>query len=325
MEKYANSELDYRVTRANKEQMEWIFNKHWGNIEERQKARERHEIVFVAIDENENIIGRLMIHEKPVPPPLNGTNWWINNIHTNMEYRRNGVATAMLKETIKQAEQIGVHHLQGMAEATRHANMFWFKNGFSLQKCFKKCDDESKPENYGYYQRVMFYRINRTVKTNIVNNTEYKIIRADKEQMECIFNEYLLNETINHLLNERPNLAKYYEDKKEDFFALTAVDTEKKMVGFIIAFAEELISPLDGTEWIVPYIFVFPELRRQGIGSVLVHEMSKTAKEAQTAQLLFISIKEESVEFWDKNNLDLFFWKYLSTQNTIITAGLRIL
>ena len=316
MEKNLGTQINYKVVRANEEQIEWLFNKHWENPEARQQARERYNIIFVAIDESENIIGRLMIEEKPIPPPLNGTGWWIGHINTCTAYRRKGIATAMVNELKIHAERANIHYLWGMAEATQHASMFWFNNNFSLQKCGKKCDDKNKIEEYGNHQHIMFCRINKKPRVSTFKQKTYRIIKSDREQLDWVYNEQVINES--------PERAEFYKANRDNFFGFTAIDESEKIVGIITVLADECGSPLIGTEWVVPYIFVYPNLRRQGIGSALIDKIISAAKEAKIEQVLFLAIYEETAEFWNANNLDMFFWKHLSAQNEIISAGLRI-
>ena len=298
--------INYKAMRANAEQMEWVLNKHWENPEERQKARERFNIIFVAIDENENIIGRLIIEEKKVPPPLNGTDWWINNLFTLPEFRRQGIASAMLKETIKHAEQSNIRHLQGSASPTLQASMFWFNHNFCVSKYGQKSDD-------GNYPHMIFYRIDRNVKENQKDQNGCHIIKADKEQINYIFDEYIVN--IN---------PEYFKDKRDDIFGYAAVDENKKMIGFITSWADDLGLPLSGVQWWTR-IFVFPEMRRRGIGSVLLKEMIKFTKESNVTQLLCAYQNDEASGFWYNNNFDMFYWSAVGVNNTLITAGLRIL
>ena len=292
--------MNYEVVKANNAQMEFIFNKHWNNPEVRQKVREMIKFMFVAFDENENIIGYLSIDEKPVPPPINGTAWWICNINTYTAYRRNGIASAMVKEMIKHAEQTGIHHLEAVAQSTVEASMFWLKQNFSFRKCGKPSDD-------GNYQHIIFHRINKTEKTTPKHN----IVKADKSQVNLIIDEHLAD-------------VEFYKNKRDEMFALIAVDKDEQIIGFIAAYKDELGVPLTGTVWEVPYVYVRPELRRQRIGSALINEMAAVAESEKVKQLLFILISEDDSEFWENNNLDMFFWKHLSPQNTIITAGLKI-
>ena len=224
----------------------------------------------------------------------------------------------MLKEVINHAEQAGVCHLSGGAEATRHASMFWYKNNFSLKKFGKIFDDVNEPDTYGNFQRIMFYRINKTPKVNILKKI-YRVMKADKEQLDWIYHE--------HIIKISPGHAEYYKDKKDEFFGLAAADKTGDILGFIAAYADELGSPLDGTEWVIPYVFVRPDLRRQGIGSVLISEMAKAAEEAEITQLLFIGISEEAGEFWYKNNFDMcinYIMKMQDGKNPV-SAALRIL
>jgi Predicted P-loop ATPase fused to an acetyltransferase len=308
--------IRYRIVQADNEQMEWIFVKHWGDPIARKAAKERLNIIFVAVDENENIIGRLSIVEKPIPAPMSGIGWWIANINTYDEYRRKGIATAMVNEVKKLAESAGIHYLWGMAEPTKHASMFWYKNNFSMQKCGAKCDDENDAEKHGNYQHIMFYRTDKEKRDITIKQKPYRIDRADTAQLDWIYNEYVRNDS--------PQRAEFYEANKTDFFGYIAVDENGETAGIITALADELGSPLVGTVWAVSYIFVRPNLRRQGIGSALINEIARAARGVKIEQVLFLAIDEQASAFLYANNLDIFFWKHLSDQNRIISAGLRI-
>jgi GNAT superfamily N-acetyltransferase len=170
-------------------------------------------IMFIALAD-EDIIGYLVIEEKIITSPLHGINWWIWSIRIQPELRWQGIASALLEETIKHAEQANVIHLQGSVNPTLKANMFWFKNNFCFFRYGGKIEDTNNSEEYGNYPHMMFRRINRT--ENKQEHIDFCIMKADKEQTDSIFDEYILN--IN---------PDYFKDKRDDIFALTALDKIK--------------------------------------------------------------------------------------------------
>jgi ribosomal protein S18 acetylase RimI-like enzyme len=289
------------VVKANAEQMNLVFDKFYQN-----KGNKDISVVFVAVDDDENITGYLVIEEMTVPPPLNGTDWFIWNIFTLPELRRRGIASALLKETIKHAEQANIRHLQGSANPTLQASMFWFKHNFCFWKYGQKLDD-------GNYYHMIFYRINKTEKENVTKQENCRIIKADKEQMNWIFDEYIINDSV-----------PFFHDKRDDIFGFAAVDGDNNILGFITGYADEMYAPLDGRTWLIPCIFVKPELRRQGIGCALIKEMIKAAKEANINQLTCAVSNEEASKFWYNNNFGIFFWKHVGSVNTATIAALRI-
>ena len=300
--------INYKVGKANQEQMELVFDKFY-----KSEKRKDISVIFIAFDDSKNIIGYLVIEEKTIEPPLSGINWWIWHIYTQPELRRQGIASALLEETIKHAKQENVRHLQGSANPTLKANMFWFKNNFCFFRYGQKIDNTNNPEEYGNYSKMIFYRIDKIKKENQKEQTGYRIIKADKEQANYIFDEYILN--IN---------PEYFKDKRNDIFTFSAIDKDENIAGFIMAYADEMYAPLEGNQWLIPYIFVSPELRRQGIGSALVREIIKSAKEANITQLTAVRV-QDATEFWYNNNFDMFYWSAVGKVNTAVVAGLRLL
>jgi len=151
------------------------------------------------------------------------------------------------------AKKANIRHLQGGCTNTP-AHMFWLKHNFLFFKYGRKFDDKNILHEYGNYPHMITYRINKT-EEKIIKQEYYLITKADKEQLNWIFNEYILFESV-----------PFFHDKKESIFGLTAVDKDGNILGFITAFADELGSPLESIQWWIPYIFVQPELRHQGIG-----------------------------------------------------------
>jgi GNAT superfamily N-acetyltransferase len=211
-------------------------------------------------------------------------------------------------------EQADIRHLSGSCTNTP-AHLFWLKNNFCFQIYGQKIDNVNNPNEHGNYPHMIFYRVNK-IENNPQQQQNIKIIRADKEKIDWIFNNHFLNDSL-----------KYFHDKREDISGLTAVDKDDNILGFITSYAYELGSPLDGIQWLVPCIYVRPELRRQGIGGALINELKKAAKEANVTQLTCLNLKEDASEFWYKNNFDMCVMYISKTQDgkNPVSAALRIL
>ena len=185
-----SNQIKYTVQKADKKQKNLVFKKFYKYKEKRDAA-----IVFVAAGKRKKIMGYLIAEEKAVPPPLNGEDWFIWQIYTLPAYRRQGIASALLNETIKQAERAGVRHLQGSANPTIEAHMFWFKHNFCFQRYGNICNDADRPLECGNYYHMIFYRIDKAAKENIKGQAAFRIIRAGKEHTEKIFDEHIYNKS----------------------------------------------------------------------------------------------------------------------------------
>jgi GNAT superfamily N-acetyltransferase len=300
--------INYKFIKANREQVDMFIDTRYTHLQEKRNSV----IGFIVIDENDNIIAHLVAEEKIMPFPLGGTDWFIWNIFVLPELRRKGIATILLNETIKCAEQTNVRHLLGSCINTP-AHLFWFKHNFCFIIYGQKIDKPNNPHEHGNYPHWIFYRLNKKENGNYRQQKNYRIIRADKEQLNWIFNEHI------H--------SKFYHGKREDTFGLTAVDKDNNILGFITAYADGLGSPLEGIQWVIPYIYVRPDLRRQRIAFSLISEIIQSAKEANVTQLTCFNLNEEASEFWHNNNFDICVHYFSKTQEgkNPVSAALRIL
>jgi len=290
----------YQAVRADKKQTDIIFDKLIQSELKRENA-----VVFVALDSKSNIIGHSVIQERQAPPPLRGTDWFIWIIKVRPEWRRQGVASALLQEIKKQAREEDVLHLQGSCTNTP-AHLFWQSQGFCAQRY-------GSPQEDGTSAHMIFYRIDKTEKATQREQTGYRIVAADKAQLHRIFDKYMLN-----------NGVPFFQDKRDDIFGFLAIDENENTVGFIAACPDELGAPLTGTRWLIPYIFVDAELRRQGIASALLSELLKSAKQASASQLDAMRLNDEATLFFYENNFDICVWYIMSGDAKPISAALRI-
>jgi len=299
LKKKAHYAASVQVARADKKQTDIVLGKLYKDELQRECA-----VVFVALDSKSNIIGHSVIYEKKAPPPLRGADWFIWNIKVRPEWRRQGVASVLLQEIMKQARKENILHIQGSCTNTP-AHMFWYKHGFCAQRY-------GTPQEDGTCSHMIFYRMDKPEKAK-KEQTGYRIIAANKAQLHRIFDEYILN-----------NGVPFFQDKRDDIFGFVAVDENENTVGFITACPDELGAPLIGTRWLIPFIFVNAELRRRGIASTLLEEMRKSAKQENASQLDAMRLNDEAALFFYENNFDICVWYIMSGDIKPVSAALRI-
>ena len=291
---------NYQVVRADKKQTDFVFDKLYKNELKRENA-----VVFIAVKGRGNIIGYSVIKEENAPAPLCGTNWFVWNMYTCPELRRHGVASALLQEIVRQAKEENILCIMGSC-TNKPAHMFWYKHNF----CFQRYGN---PQKDGSCSHMIFYRMDKPAKETQKEQPGYRIIAAGKAQLHQIFDEYILD-----------NGILFFQDKREDIFGFLAVDENDNTVGFITACPDELGAPLTGTRWLIPYIFVNAELRRQGIGSALLEKLRSSAKQAGIVQLDALRLNDETAAlFFQGNNFDLCIWYIMSSNVKPVSAALR--
>jgi len=290
----------YRAVRADKKQTDIVFDKLIKGEQKRDNA-----VVFVVLDCKSNIIGHSVIHEKKAPPPLRGTDWYIWIVKVRPEWRRQGVASALLQEIKKQAREENILRIQGSCTNTP-AHLFWQSQGFCAQRY-------GSPQEDGTSAHMIFYRIDKTKREPQKEQNGYRIIEATKAQLHRIFDEYILD-----------NGVPFFQDKRDDIFGFIAVDADENILGFITACPDELGAPLTGTRWLIQYVFVNAGLRRQGIASALLGELRKSAQQANIAQLDAIRLNDEAALFFHANNFDICVWYIMSGDVKPVSAALRM-
>ena len=292
--------INYKVTRATKEQTDYIIMNFYKN-----PNAKNYSVTFVAVDEEENIIGYLIAEEKTMPPPINGTDWFIWNIFSQPEYRRQGIGTALLNEVIKHARAENIKHLIGSCTNTP-AHLFWLKHNFCFRVYGQKMENGNVPH-------LIFYRLDEAKNKLIKASKNFRIVKTVQSQLDNFFDERI-SEKYKGIVNEN----------RDKIFGLTAVDNDENFIGFITAFPREIGEPIDEMQWLVPYIFVEEEHRRNGIGSALLNEILVKAKEENIIQLESFWLDENAINFAYSNNFSLCTGYIFSGDVKPISAALRI-
>ena len=307
MEKNGNAQAN--ILKATREQTDWLIDARYDYLKEK-----RNDIVgFVAIDKDEKIIGHLIAEEKEAPMPQSGTDWFIWNIFTLPELRHRGIASALLHEATICAKKLDIQNLIGSCIHTP-AQMFWHKHNFCSIIYGQKIDDENNPDTHGNNPHMIFRRADKSGESTR-KQKNCRIAKADKEQLDWIFDNHILNDGL-----------KFFHDKKEDIFGFAAFDEENNCIGIITAYSYEMGSPLKGEQWMVPYIYVRPELRHCGIARTLIGQAAKAAQEAGVAQLTCLFVNDDAVEFLRGMNFDICNYYIMSKQDgrCPVSAALRV-
>ena len=301
--------VDYIIQEASSKHRLLIFDNHFMKMKDSA-------LVLVAVNDEDEIIGRIIVEEKQVPLPLSGCCWFIVNLFINNDCRRCGIAAALVSTVKEKAKQKDILYLYGSANPTVEASFFWFSQGFSMTKYGQKQSDSSKPLRYGNYYHMFCYRIDRTGNHR---KAEYPIVKANSQQLEMIFDRCMNAEGISDAVKE------YYHTNQDHFSALAALSDTEEIVGFLQIIPDEMYAPFDSVQWWLRNIYVNPEYRRKGIGASLVNEAVKRAKQNGVVQLNHMKSDESEALFWNQLGFDMLFWDVNKTNgHRSVTAMLRI-
>ena len=299
---------NFTICKANQEQRDYVFER----VTIKDEQERKNAVVYVATDSDNQIIGRTVIKEKDVPAPISGKYWYIENLFVHPQFRRKGIASALVAEIKKQAELSNIVYLHGSANASVEASMFWLNQGFTMNAYGKRQEDRSKPLFFGNYFHFISYCINR--KSLVADNTSYNIKRASENEIQQVIEKYVTDE----------KRKAYFANKMNGLLGFVAIGEAGNIQGAIIAFPDSMQAPLDSMHlWIHP--FVEPEYRNQGLGRSLVYKMYQYAKENDIIQLTNVDTSEDNIGFWYEIGFDIFFWEAKTqTGKRFTTAMIRV-
>lgn len=302
------SNTSYRINKADPSQRAYVLEHITAaDAKERENA-----IIYVAMNGADTIVGRIVVKEQEVPLPLSGKCWYVHDLFIQPEYRRNGIATALVAEIKRQAEMAGVVYLYGSANPSLEASMFWLNQGFPMHAYGRKQADADKPLFYGNYHHFFSHSIRRKALEG--NRRDVRIRPALKEEIARWVSQYAQDEKV----------RSYLSDRSDALFGYAAMGEGDTVKGMVLAFADSMQSPLDSTRWWT-FLYVDPPFRHQGIGRSLVWRLYQCAQEKDAIQLTNFEATEDNIGFWHEIGFDIFFWSANSqTGKRSTTAMLRV-
>lgn len=235
---------------------------------------------LVAVDTNNNIIGRVIYEIKARPAPLEGVDWFIRNIFVLPELRRNGIASTLLSKLTKLAGETNVESFFGSCTNTP-AHMFWDKHKF----CFLKYT--SVPQEDGNFPHLLFYRVKYVKNENEVVKNE--IIPVVQEEFNVLFEKHIMVKE-----NE------WFRNKKDDFICFALPSEKAEQENYIFAYNDDMGSPLNGKQMVISRITSNFSVVEKSLKSIVAF-----AKEKGYKQISRRYFDLEEVEFWHKNGFSI--------------------
>ncbi len=296
-----NNEI-YKIDSANPMQRSYILERV-PIKDERERAQAK---IFVASDDERNMVGRIVLREQKIPFLDEGKLWFIDNIFVHPSHRRRGIATALLAHSFSEAEKIGVFSFQGSANATREAQGFWSANGFAFLKFGPPHKDPKKPKELGNHTHFIFRRVERAYERSFSDlrdcPTAMPIIIADaeKKQRDAFFDDAM-----------KKTVFPYVITKKEESQALVAKNEWGDVMGFLTFYDEEMVSPLQGKNRFMAYVYTKEEFRHQGVAARLIHTFLRRAKADGVAQIIGVYPNDAAIPLFVHLGFDIFVTRYL--------------
>ena len=99
--------LNYTIHKANKVQREYVLER----VTIKNESERENAIIFVATNQDNDVIGRIVLLEQVLPLINGGKIWYISNVFVHQGYRRNGIATQLLNYTFTEANKLGIWSL----------------------------------------------------------------------------------------------------------------------------------------------------------------------------------------------------------------------
>jgi Acetyltransferases len=254
---------------------------------------------LIAVNADNEIIGRIIYEIKPAPAPLEGFDWFIDSLRIVPELRRAGIGSALLENLITSAEESGVGNFVGSCTNTP-AHKFWDKHKCCFLTYGQRIDNIDNPEEHGNFPHLFFCRIKKTLCNEI--DDKYAIAQVTQNEFDILFEEHIMVEKY-----------EYFHDKKADFICLSIAGN------YVFAYEYDMGTPLDGKQLII--LHSVNSLSESSVKNIIMF-----AKEKGYKQLSCRNLDDESVKFWRENdfNICVHYISYLENGNHPVSAAIRL-
>lgn len=290
--------LNYTIHKANKVQREYVLER----VTIKNESERENAIIFVATNQDNDVIGRIVLLEQVLPLINGGKIWYISNVFVHQGYRRNGIATQLLNYTFTEANKLGIWSLQGSANATQEAHGFWSVNGFVFIKYGKPHNDPLKPLEVGNYSHFIFRRVNRICDICSFAKTTLPITisEADSKYREEIVEKAFSTNCLSHINN-----------RKNECNVLIASNFCGDTVGYVIFYDETMSPPLNGKSRFLAYCYTDENYRNRGIAKKMLNKLFEEAKKESIDQIIGVYTNEKDIPFFLKLGFDILITRYI--------------
>ncbi len=247
-----NTSMNYTILEADRALTDRIAETFWTNptVCEKRYAYSTH----AAILADGEIVGYLSTTDKAAENGAYGTRH-IHFVRVRPEYRRRGIATALVSAMMEKAEADGVKYLTGMtASGNEAAEKFWKSVGFCLLGGVRAKDDG------------LCHDILCRLGGNVERMSAVPCEPVERSGVRGLFEAYM---------GER--LGEYWKNKADGLYAVRAIGADGRILGMMVADALDNGSPYKG--WgVAPYIYTADDAPA-GTEESLVKEMARLAAE----------------------------------------------
>jgi len=257
---------------------------------------------LIAVNINNEIIGRIIYEIKPVPAPLEGFDWFIDNLRVIPELRHTGIGSALLRNLIELAEESDVGNFVGSCTNTT-AHKFWDKHKFCFLTYGQRIDNIDNPEEHGNFPHLFFYRIKKSPCDKI--DAKHTVTQVTQNEFDILFEKHIMIEK-----------HAYFHDKKDDFICLSITGEQQN---YVFAYEYDMGTPLFGKQLII--LHTVNTLVESSVKSIITF-----AKEKGYKQLTCRYLDDEAVKFWHENdfNICVHYISYLENGNHPVSAAIRL-
>ena len=263
--------MEYTIENLTKEEAAYIGEKI-DEIVPREVEAEVEEFVLKIEDENGEIIGGCIAEAYE----YHWSRMLLNTLWVDERYRHHGIGSMILREVERIAREKGCRVVT-LGTASYMARPFYEKHGYTVFTTLKK------PNGYISYSLVKYLDKDTPEYVPADNSgARFKVSLGDDDDAEVIEN----------------GIDAYSEAYEPEY---ERVDYYKKLVDKDGTFAAGLIADVDkGSYGFVDALFVEEPLRRQGLGTYLMREVEKLAKE-NGASMILTTAGDWNVGFFKKN------------------------
>ena len=263
--------MEYIIEKLTKEDAEYIGEKI-NEIVPREVDADEEEFIIKVENENGEIIGGCVA----TAYEYHWSRVFLDDLWVDEQHRHQGIGSMILREVERIAREKDCRVVT-LGTASYMARPFYEKHGYTVFTTLRK------PSGYISYSLVKY--LDKDTPDYVPTNnsgTRFKISFGSDDDAQII-------------LNGLDAYTETYEQQREN------VDFYKKLVDKDGVFAAGVIADVDkGASGFIEALFVEEHLRRQGLGSYLLKEAEKCAKE-NGASMVLTNAGDWNVDFFKKN------------------------
>ena len=263
--------MEYKIEDITKEEAKYIGEKI-NSIVPREVDAEVEEFVLKVENENGEIIGGCIAEAYE----YHWSRMFLNTLWVDERYRHHGIGSMIIREVERIAREKGCRVVT-LGTASYMARPFYEKHGYTVFTTLKKAN--------GYISYSLVKYLERDVSEYVPSNNSgarFKISTGSENDAEVIEKGI-------------ETYSEAYEPEYEDIdFYKKLVDNEGRFIAGVIADVNK------GVYGYIDAVFVEEPLRRQGIGTYLLKEVEKIAKENGTPMIL-TNAGDWNIDFFKKN------------------------